>query len=145
MEIQPISYKEACIFVDLYHRHHKPPQGHKFSIAVNDGDEIVGVVMIGRPVARGFDDGWTLEVTRLCTIEGHKNAASMLYGAAWRTTRAMGYKRLVTYILKEETGTSLIAAGYKEIGVTKGGSWNCKGRPRIDKHPLGQKKLFEIT
>ena len=107
--------------MDTYHRHHKPPQGHKFSIAVNDVGEICGVVMIGRPVARHFDDGWTLEVTRLCTIDGHKNVASMLYGAAWRATRAMGYKRLISYILKEETGTSLVAAGYKEIGVTKGG------------------------
>ena len=144
MELQPISYKEACTFVSNYHRHHRPPQGHKFSIGVNDGEEIVGVAIIGRPVARHSDDGWTLEVTRLCTISGNKNAASMLYGAAWRATRAMGYKRLISYILKEETGTSLAAAGYKEIGVTKGGSWNCKGRPRIDRHPLGQKKLFEI-
>ena len=145
LELQPISYKEACIFVDTYHRHHKAPQGHKFSIAVNDDGVIAGVVMVGRPVARHLDNGWTLEVTRLCTIAGHKNAASMLYGAAWRATRAMGYKRLVTYILKEEIGTSLVAAGYKEIGVTKGGSWNCRGRPRIDKHPTGQKKLFEVS
>ncbi len=144
MELQPISYKEACAFIDTYHRHHKPPQGHKFSIGVNDGGEIVGVAVVGRPVARHLDDGWTLEVTRLCTIDGHRNAASMLYGAAWRASRAMGYKRLISYILKEEVGTSLVAAGYKEIGATKGGSWNCKGRPRIDKHPLGQKKLFEI-
>ena len=111
-------------------------------MAVNDGIKIVGVVMVGRPVARHLDNGWTAEVTRCCT-DGTKNAASLLYAAAWRAARAMGYKRLISYILAEETGTSLRAAGWKIIGMTKGGSWNCKGRPRIDTHPLGQKLLWE--
>jgi hypothetical protein len=89
-----------------------------------------------------MDDGWTLEVTRCCT-DGTRNAASFLYGAAGRATKALGYKRLITYTLIEEQGTSLRAAGWKELWTTKGGSWNCKGRPRVDTHPLGQKRLWE--
>jgi len=143
LELQPITFREAYDFVAKYHSHHKPPQGHKFSIAVNDGESVVGVVMIGRPVARGFDKGWTAEVIRCCT-NGTKNVCSMLYAAAWRAARAMGYKRLITYTLAEEPGTSLHAAGWKIIGKTKGGSWDCKSRPRIDKHPIGQKMLWEI-
>lgn len=143
LELQPITFAEACEYIKRYHRHHQPPQGWKFGIAVNDGDEIVGVIMVGRPVARMLDNGWTAEVTRCCT-NGHKNAASMLYGAAWRAARAMGYKRLITYTLAEELGISLKAAGYREVGKVKGGTWNRKGRPRIDKHPTGQKTLWEI-
>lgn len=141
--LQPISYKEACDFILQHHSHHLPPQGWKFGVAVNDGENIVGVVTVGRPVARALDDGWTLEITRCCTDGTVKNVASMLYGAAWRAAKAMGYKRLITYTLETETGTSLIAAGFKEIYKTSGGSWSCKSRPRIDKHPLGVKTLWD--
>ena len=144
MELQPITYKEACEYIKKYHRHHKPPQGWKFGIGLNDGRKIIGVITVGRPVARRFDDGYTAEVTRCCT-NGTKNACSKLYTAAWRACRAMGYKKLITYILRSESGTSLKASGYKFVGTVKGGSWNRKGRPRIDKHPTGQKKLWEIS
>ena len=141
LTLQPISFKEAKLFIEEHHRHHKPPQGHKFSIAVNDGENVVGVITVGRPIARHFDDGWTAEVTRCCT-DGTKNAASMLYGAAWRAARAMGYTRIVTYTLPTEPGTSLDAAGWKCLGKTRGhGYWT--SRPRIIKHPVGQKLLWE--
>jgi hypothetical protein len=143
LELQPISYAEACEFVRQYHRHHPPPQGHKFSIAVADQEKVVGVVMVGRPVARHLDNGRTLEVTRCCT-DGTKNAASMLYAAAWRAARALGYRRLITYTLAEEPGTSLRAAGWRVLYQTRGGSWDCPARPRIDRHPIGQKTLWEL-
>lgn len=143
--LQPITLREARHFVNLYHRHHQAPQGGKFAIGVNDGERVVGVIIIGRPVARHLDGGYTAEVTRCCCIEGYKNAASMLYAAAWRAARAMGYIRLITYTLLEEKGTSLIAAGYKNIGTAGGGTWNNQQRPRVDKHPLGQKTLWEIA
>lgn len=142
LALQPISYQEACNFIKVHHRHHLPPQGWKFGMGVNDGDKVVGVAVLGRPVARGLDDGWTLELTRLC-VNGTKNAASKLLGAARRATWALGYKRLITYTLDSEPGTSLTAAGWKCIGKTKGGPWNCEARPRVDKHPTGQKLLWE--
>jgi hypothetical protein len=142
LELQPITYKEACDFIELHHRHHIPPQGWKFGIAVNNGVKVVGVVTIGRPVARSNDDGWTLEVTRCCT-DGTKNACSKLYSAAWRAVKAMGYRRLITYILASENGTSLKASGYKELHKTRGGSWDCPSRPRVDRHPTEQKVLWE--
>lgn len=112
---------------------------------MNDGEKVVGVITIGRPVARHLDNGYTLEVTRCCT-DRTKNVASMLYGAAWRAVKAMGYKRLVTYTLDSEEGTSLVAAGYKVVHQTKDGrSWNCNSRPRIDKHPLQAKLRWEKT
>ena len=144
LELQPISFKEAQEFIRLNHSHHPPPKGYKFGIGVNDGQKVVGVITVGRPVARLLDDGWTLEVTRCCT-DGTKNAASMLYAAAWRAARAMGAKRLVTYTLAEERGTSLKAAGWKEIGKAGGGTWNRRNRPRVDNAPTGQKTLWNIT
>ena len=144
LQLQPITYKESCRFIKRHHRHHLPPQGWKFGVAVNDGEKVVGVVTVGRPVARHFDNGWTLEVTRCCT-DGTKNAASMLYGAAWRAAKALGYKRLVTYTLQEEPGTSLVAAGWKVLGEAGGGSWDCPSRPRVDKAPTGMKTLWEAA
>ena len=145
LELQPITYPEACEFISKYHRHHLPPQGWKFGIAVNDGEKIVGVVTVGRPVARRLDNGWTLEVTRSCT-DGTRNANSKLYGAARRATFALGYKRLITYTLPSEGGASLKAAGYKCLGKAGGGNWNKKGRPRVDtpKELQGQKLLWEV-
>ena len=144
LSLQPIDYGEACAFIDEHHRHHLHPQGWKFGIGVNNGAKVVGVVTVGRPVARMLDNGTTLELTRCCT-DGTKNAASMLYGAAWRATKALGYSRLVTYTLIEEPGTSLRAAGWREVGSTSGGSWNREGRPRVDLHPTGQKRLWEAA
>lgn len=144
MKIIPVSLKDANAFVAKYHRHHKPVVGHKFSIGLEYHGELVGVAIVGRPVARHRDDGRTLEVTRLCT-NGTKNACSKLYSAAWRACRAMGYERIGTYILSSESGISLRAAGWKELYKTQGGSWNHKKRPRIDKHPLENKTLFEMS
>ena len=101
--LQPITFKEANEFIKEHHRHHLPPQGWKFGIAVNNGDKVVGIVTVGRPVARQLDDGLTLEVTRCCT-DGTKNACSMLYGAAWRAGKALGYKKMITYTLRDLQG-----------------------------------------
>lgn len=141
LDVQPIEFDEACEFIDRHHSHHVRPQGWKFGLAVNDGVKVVGVAMCGRPVSRHKDDGWTLEVIRCCT-DGTPNVASKLYAHAWRAAKALGYKRLITYTLSTESGTSLLAAGWKVVGQSKGGSWNSKTRPRIDKHPTEQKTLW---
>ena len=142
--ITPVSLTEANKFVSEHHRHHKPVVGHKFSIAVSLDDVVVGVCIVGRPVSRHLDNGWVLEVTRCCT-DGTKNAPSMLYGAAWRVAKGLGYKKLITYVLQEETGTSLKAAGWKVIGVRGGGNWNCKSRPRVDTEHQQRKLLWEAA
>jgi hypothetical protein len=140
----PVDLAEANAFVEKHHRHHKPVVGHKFSIGAALGDLIVGVVIVGRPVARGRDDGVTLEVARLAT-DGAKNACSFLYGAAARAAFALGYKRIGTYILASEPGTTLKAAGWRLIGEVRGRSWDCQSRPRVDKHPMQDKLLWEAT
>lgn len=111
LTIVPLTLSAAAEFVRAHHRHNAPPVGHKFSIGVVDDDgKLRGVAVVGRPVARAFDDGLTAEVNRTCT-DGCPNANSALYAAAWRAARAMGYRRLITYTQADETGASLRAVG----------------------------------
>jgi len=143
LKLTPITFRIANDFVKKHHRNHKPVIGHKFSLAVSDDNKLRGVAIVGRPVSRRLDDGWTLEVNRVAT-DGAKNACSMLYGAAWRVCKAMGYKRLVTYTLPSEGGASLRASGWKRTGEAGGGNWNSKGRPRKDSEHQQKKIRWEV-
>ena len=143
IQVVPLTFKEAAHFVNKNHRHHPSPVGHKFSLGVaNSEGVVVGVAMVGRPVSRHFDNGWTLEVNRTCT-DGTPNVNSMLYGAAWRASKALGYRRLITYTRSDESGTSLKAAGWRVIAErppNKG--WNVPSRPRIDTTEYGIQRLL---
>lgn len=142
MALVPLELSDANEFVARHHRHHRAVVGHKFSIGAMLGDVLVGVAIVGRPVSRHRQDGWTLEVTRLCT-DGTKNACSFLYGACARAAFALGFRKIGTYILSSEPGTSLQAAGWRLIGERGGGSWSVPSRPRVDKHPTISKLLYE--
>jgi len=139
----PVTLREARAWVDQTHRHHRAPQGGLFAIGLAVGDSIAGVVIVGKPVARALDDDYTAEVTRLAT-DGTRNACSQLYGAAWRAARAMGYRRLVTYTLATEPGTSLRAAGWREVGRVSARSWDTPSRPRVDKHELQERIRWQL-
>ena len=129
LSIIPISLKQANDFVEELHRHHSKVQGHKFSIGVMKNNKLVGVCIVGRPVSRYLDNGKTLEVTRLCT-NGTYNACSILYSRAAKIAKDMGYKKIITYILQSESGTSLKSSGWKCEGEVGGGNWSVPSRPR---------------
>lgn len=122
MTIIPINLKTANDFVRLHHRHHKPVAGCKFCIGLDNGNELCGVAICGRPVSRYLDDKKTLEINRLCT-DGTKNACSMLYGASVRIAKQMGYKKVITYILQSENGASLKASNFVCEGTAGGRIW----------------------
>lgn len=124
LRLWPITLRDAAQFVTLHHRHNDPAQGWKFGVGVRNGaGELVGVATCGRPVAREFDDGLTLEINRTCT-DGARNANSMLYGACWRAARALGYTSAITYTQADEDGASLRAAGFvRECELPARGSW----------------------
>ena len=143
--VTPINLDEANAFVEQHHRHHKPVPGAKFCVAVSQEDEVRGVAIVGRPVSRVLDDGWTLEVNRCCT-DRTRNACYMLYATAWKAAKAMGYTSLITYTLESEGGSSLRGAGWRCVGKATtriGQGWNVKSRPRVDTHPLQQKLRWE--
>src|SRR5690242_20092522 len=108
LRIVPVTLEVANDFVRRLHRHSKPVLGSKFAIGCMNGDQLVGVAIVGRPVAQALDDGLTAEITRNCT-DGTRNACSMLYGACRKATKAMGYMETFTYTLPEEGGASLRA------------------------------------
>ena len=147
LRLVPCSIKEAKAFVRRHHRHHEPSDKHYWAVAVADGDEVVGVAIVGPPTARmsAKADPWLCEVRRVCVLEGHRNASSMLYGACWRAARALGWLRCQTYTLPEEGGTSLRASGWRLIGEAGGGTWNRKSRPRVDMAPTQTKWKWEAA
>jgi hypothetical protein len=140
LSLVPCTISAAKHFVAKLHRHNKPPQGGLFAVGAACGGELVAVAIIGRPVARNLDDGKTCEVIRLCT-DGSKNACSILYGAAARAAKALGWQRIVTYILASEPGTSLRAAGWMlEKEVPAEASWSRPSRPRMQTDLFGEEQ-----
>lgn len=149
--LRPVTRDEGREFVKRHHRHHNWPVGFLWLHGVQDSDGVlVGVAVIGRPVARELDDGLTCEATRVCT-DGEPNACSILYAASERAARAKGHRRGLTYLLASEWdrfdpvtgkrigGASVRAAGWRELWRVKGRSWSCPSRPRTDKHPTEDK------
>jgi len=133
----PVTITEAKAFVSKHHRHNRAPLSALFAVGVSEGEDLIGVAIVGRPVARGLDDGRTVEVTRLCTT-GTRNACSMLYGAAWRAAQALGYHRAVTYTLASEPGASLKASGWKrDAELEARPTWSSKSRLRVQTDLFG--------
>ena len=144
--IVPVTFREATAFVAMWHRHLPPARGHVFSLGAATADEVLrGVATVGRPVARGLQDGRTLEVNRTAT-DGTPNTGSALYGAAWRAAKALGWTRLVTYTQDGETGVSLRAAGWRVVAERPAhGGWNRPSRPRTDRAERMPRTLWEAS
>lgn len=143
LENRQIELSNANNFIAKYHRHHKKVVGHRYSIATgfNGNKDIVGVAIVGRPVARACDIKTTVEVTRLCT-DGTKNACSFLYSLAARIAKELGYKKIQTYILDSEDGTSLRASGWQFETNTYGRIWKHTTGPRRSDQPNCNKQRW---
>ena len=144
--IVPVTREIAMSYVDNYHRHLGKPTGTIFQVgcAIQESNTLCGVAIVGNPVARLINDGWTLEVNRCCT-DGTRNATSMLYGACWRVAKALGYRRLITYTHIDESGESLKGAGWKIVGEVKPQTWHREKRPVVDKGHSIAKYKWEIS
>ena len=148
MKAIPLSLKESNEYVQEHHRHHSPVHRDKFRIGCLVNGKLVGVANVGRPLSRYLDDGDTLEVLRCCT-DGTKNACSFLYARCARIAHELGYKRIITYILETETGTSLKASGWElDKAHCGGGHWNTPSRPRkigenVEHDLLGERITYQ--
>jgi hypothetical protein len=148
LDLGPIAFPEAKEFIRTHHRECEPPVGWKFGKAVFNGSELVGVVTAGRPVSPALAAQGCLEINRVCVKERSphalvENACSMLYGYACREAFKRGHKRVITYTNLREPGTSLRATGFTPVAITRGGSWNRRGRPRTDKASTEPKIRWE--
>lgn len=137
----PLELKESNEFVAKYHRHHDPVHRDKFRVGCAEGGVLVGVVNVGRPVARALCDGKTLEVLRLCTT-GEKDVCSFLYSRCARVARELGYSKIITYILESESGTSLKASGWHKEADIRGHTWNTPSRSRQTTAPTCDKQRW---
>jgi hypothetical protein len=141
MKAVPLELKQANAFVEENHRHHDPVYRDKFRVGCEIDGTLVGVVQVGRPVSRMLDDGKTLEVVRLAS-DGSRDVCSFLYSKAARIAKEMGYKKIITYILDTECGTSLKAAGWHKEADTSGGAWTRPSRPRHTSAPTCRKQRW---
>lgn len=143
--VKNITLREANAFVTEHHRHHGKTAGCKWALGCYDDNKLVGVAICSRPVARKLDDGWTVEVTRLCT-DGTRNACSKLYGACTKVASAMGYRKIITYILESENGASVRAANFKLDSAKCGGiDWSVPSRPRNKEYIAEYKQRYSLT
>lgn len=138
-----VELQEANAFVSHLHRHHKPVVGHRFSIGAEHGGKLVGCVIVGRPVARQTNQKNIAEVTRLVT-DGTQNACSFLYGQAARAAKELGFESIQTFILPTESGTSLKASGWQNLGETKQGCWHTRTNRRSDQPECRKVKWIKL-
>ena len=145
--VVPVELVEANLFIRQLHRHHAPVVGHRFSLGcVDDKGVLHGVAVVGRPVARlAGSPRDVAEVTRLAT-DGTYNACSILYAAAARACKAMGFQRIQTYTLPTEGGASLRASGWTNQGAAGGGQWkHTDGKPRRTDQPTQTKTRWALN
>ena len=146
LQIIPYTLKKANVFITEHHRHSKRVQGARFCLAAVYNDEVVGILVVGRPVARKLDDGFTAEVTRSCVKDGApKNTNSFMYGKAWRAWQQMGGRKMITYTLEKESGATMRAVNWKLLGTTrafeKGKGWTTRPNREWQEKTTGQTKL----
>ena len=149
LRLVPVTLREANAYVRAHHRHHQPVRGCRFTIGAAEGERLCGVVIVGMPVARAVDFRTTCEVTRCCT-DGTRHVASLLYAAAARAARAMGYQAIQTYTLAEESGISVRAAGWRFDADVRGKPWahnevrqlRLDGTTRRQDQPTGDKQRW---
>ena len=144
LELRPISKDSARVFVTNHHRHNEAPSLPQitFVVGLYVSEELVGVVTAGQPVARALCDGFTLEVNRTCVDGFVENANSRLYGAVCRAAKALGYRKVITYTLHDESGASLKASGFVRVHDAGARSWqeSSVARPRYDYNLLGERR-----
>ena len=139
LSVRPISIQDAKAVIAKWHRHNKPPQSGLFAVAVENG-HLCGVAVVGRPMARELQDGWSCEIIRVAT-DGAHNACSKLYGACRAAARSLGYRRVYTYTLQSESGASLRAAGFVvDAELKPRPTWSCPSRPRVQTDLFGNQQ-----
>ena len=137
LEAVPLTLKDCNEYIQNFHRHNKPVQGSKFAFGCKYKGKLVAVCVVGRPIARYKDDGFTAEVTRTCVFDdAPKGVNSFLYSRAWKAWKAMGGKRIITYTLQSESGASLRGAGWKilhEVEINNNQGWLSRDNRKLQK------------
>lgn len=143
--IIPLGLREANDFVEAHHRHsaRTSNDGGKFAIGLEHDGKLVGVAIVGRPIARGIQQmhgPGTAELLRCCIGPGApEGSGKKLNSRCKRIWQLMGGVRLVTYTLASESGGSLSGAGFKKEAFVPGRQWS--GSKRGDR-PIADQPKF---
>lgn len=143
LAVRPMTLRAARTHVKAFHRHAPNIQGGLFAVGCSLNGRTVGVAIVGMPVSRMLHDGYTVEIRRVCT-DGTPNACSFLYRVCVRVAMGMGYRRVLTYTLERESGSSLRGAGFACVHRTRAESWNRPSRSRSSQ-PLERKLRWEVA
>jgi len=136
LQVRPISFRDAAQFVGRHHSHSRPPLTWRFGFGVWNGRALLmGVAMIGNPVARALMGRNLVEVLRLCVRRDTEpmlrdGCCSKLYAAAARHAEHAGFSRIITYTTILEDGASVRAAGWVRDAEVPGRGWHSARRPR---------------
>jgi hypothetical protein len=145
MRIVPLKLREANDFVEQWHRHsaRTSNDGGKFAIGLDHEGSLVGVAIVGRPIARLLQVEGAAELLRLCTSpDAPKGSGSKLYARAKRIWQLMGGTKLLTYTLARESGSSMLGAGLGGKSMTAEiGQWSVPSRPRRHRDIADEPKL----
>lgn len=133
LRVVPVAIKEANTFIDKYHRHNGAVLVARFAIGAEYEGELIGVAIVGNPLARAYTKPGVAEVRRLCVIPGApKGSCSFLYARCWRIWEQMGGRKLITYTLQSESGSSLRGAGWSQEALIEGDGWDRPNRHRVN-------------
>ena len=138
LQVRPISFRDAAGFVAKHHAHCGPPLMHRFSLGVWNGRWLLmGVVIVGNPVARALMGRNLVEATRVCVRRDTEpmlrdGCCSKLYAAAAQDAERAGYCKIITYLRADEDGASIRAAGWVKEADVRGRGWHSTRRPRSD-------------
>ena len=137
--------RAANDFVEKHHRHsaRTAADGGKFAIGLEHEGKIIGVGIVGRPVARLLNDNMTAELLRCCVSPtAPKGSTSKLYSRCKRIWQLMGGIKFVTYTLKRESGASMRGAGLKEPAAEVAQQqWTRTNRPRKERAIYEESKV----
>ena len=143
LDVRPVSLNSARQWIAEQHRHlRRPVTGWLFGVEILRDGKRIGVACAARPSARMLQDGVTCEITRVAVLEGERNACSFAYGALRRAAKALGYRRVFTYTLESEPGSSLRAAGFVDDGPAGGGEADRPSRRRQPVEQPGMKRRW---
>lgn len=155
--VSPCTVKAARAYVRSWHRHLPDVQGGLFAVQVVDSvGRCVGVGVAGNP-ARVWQGQAKLVISRVAAMDGlprvtsssgEEHAAPVctkIYSALCKAARALGYREVWTYTLPEESGRSLRAAGFRDMGLSAGGEHGRPSRPRAPaKRPEPKRRWLRL-
>ena len=139
LTIQPVAFQAARAFVNHHHVHCSAPVTWRFAASIFNGNTMLGVALVGNPVARALCGRGTLEVNRLCIRRNLPqalawNAASQLLGWCAKEAQRQGSNHIITYTRVDEQGVSLRAAGWTQECVVRGRGWHHGVRARSNRN-----------